>query len=70
MSKEPDFIEIIPKEAPYTPKEVLDKGKTYDLEYVLVIGQTKDGQWYFNSSDPDIYRAVFSVNSFKEFLTR
>ena len=35
------------------PERVLDAAKDSDLEYVVIIGQTKDGKEYFSSSKSD-----------------
>lgn len=66
-----DFIEIIPKDDDGEHAdvfEVLEHAKNHDLDYVLLIGQNKEGQWYFSASESNVPRAVFSVDQFKNFL--
>jgi hypothetical protein len=64
-----DFLEIIPADSDRAEVlRVFEDLKNDDLEYVLVIGQDKDGGWYLSASDNDLNRAVYSVNAFRQFL--
>jgi hypothetical protein len=63
-------IEIIPLgEASPDVKEVLEGAlKDDELNYVVLIGQTKSGAWYFAASESDPYKAMHSADQFKRFL--
>lgn len=70
-----DLIEVIPidedeetqgDEGP-SIEGVCDGAKEANLKYVLVLGETPDGEWYFASSEGDVYRAIHIAEQFKRF---
>jgi hypothetical protein len=64
-----DFLEVIPADSDRAEvQRVLDDLKEDDLEYVLVIGQDRNGGWYIAASDEDMNRAVHSVNAFRQLV--
>ena len=69
MSEDDDLLEVIPLDGPVSVHEVLKVAQDQPLDYVLLIGQTKAGQWYFASSEKDPFRAIYSVDQFRDYMT-
>jgi hypothetical protein len=65
-----DFLEIIPlDEINDDVEELLDMASGYQLDYALVLGQTKDGKWFFAASEEDPKRAMYTTDSFRSYMT-
>lgn len=64
-----EFLEIIPlDESDPQVSAVLDGAKQGNLDFVIVIGQDKDGEWYYASNETDRYRIAYAAEAFKSFI--
>jgi hypothetical protein len=62
-----EFIEVIPTED-LGVEEMLEDIKDMDLDYAVVLGQMKDGSYYFAASNPDALRAMYLSDQFKNYV--
>jgi len=65
-----EILEVIPIGEDSAPDvcKVLDAAKEGNLEFVIVIGQDEEGDWYYASNEGDRYRIAYAADLFKSFI--